>query len=208
PEEIFLRGVEVVGGDAAIVGEVAVDVCGPGVLCHDGDVDDAVMRRSGGDRGALEKIELPEISLRLLQLCRIERIAFLEEQETPQERHPSLHRQDVGPSIEAAVPRLSALNRGMALMLMVPIRRAGASATASIRCRTSPSTPGGYAASNEGKINQWGQVFVSPFFLRVVERRLDRRPGPLSGSNPTAVESQLASLRGRHVCATFLPGVD
>ena len=64
------------------------------------------MRRSGGDRGALEKIELPEISLRLLQLCRIERIAFLEEQETPQERHPSLHRQDVGPSIEAAVPRL------------------------------------------------------------------------------------------------------
>src|SRR2546425_4391230 len=77
PEEIFLRGVEVVGGDAAIVGEVAVDVCGPGVLCHDGDVDDAVMRRSGGDRGALEKIELPEISLRLLQLFRVERIALL-----------------------------------------------------------------------------------------------------------------------------------
>jgi hypothetical protein len=104
-EEIFLRDVEVVGGDAAIVGEVAVDIGGPRVLRHHDDVDDAVMRRSGGDRGALEKIELPEISLRLRQLCRIERIAFFEEQEAPKERHPGPHGEDIRPSIETAVPR-------------------------------------------------------------------------------------------------------
>ena len=102
-QQIFLCHVEVIGGDTAIVGEVAVDVGGPRVLRHHPDVNQAVVWWIRGDRGTLQKIELAEISLRFLQLRRLDRIAFFEKQETAKEGHPRPHRQDVRPSIKAAV---------------------------------------------------------------------------------------------------------
>src|ERR1700680_1214946 len=104
-EEVLLCDVEVERGDASVVGEVSVDVRGKGVLRHDCNIDQAIMWRSRGDRRALQEIELSEISLRLLELCRIERIAFLEEKEAPQQRDTCPHGEDVRFPIKAAVTR-------------------------------------------------------------------------------------------------------
>src|SRR5438105_2391427 len=67
-QQILLCNVEVVSGDAALVGEVAVDVGGPRVLRHHFDVNQPVVGWIRNDRGTLQKIELAEIALRFLQL--------------------------------------------------------------------------------------------------------------------------------------------
>ena len=111
-KEVLLRDVEVVRGDPAVIGEVAVHIGRPGVLRDHGHVDQTVVGVAGSHRNALQEVELSEISLRLLQLRRIERIAFLEEEEPAKKRRASLHVQDVRAAIEAAMSRfLSAEER-------------------------------------------------------------------------------------------------
>ena len=46
-EEVLLRDVEVVRGDPAVIGEVAVHVGRPGVLRDHGHVDQTVVRVAG-----------------------------------------------------------------------------------------------------------------------------------------------------------------
>jgi len=102
-EDIFLRDVDVVGGNSAVIGEVAVDIRRPRVLCHHGHVDDAIVRRRRGHRCAGEKVEEAQIALRLLEPDRIVGIAFAKKQKAPDECRASLDVKSVDDAVEAAI---------------------------------------------------------------------------------------------------------
>src|SRR5258708_26908567 len=94
-KEILLCGVDIVSGDAAVIREVAVDIRGPRILREHLDVHDSVVRRPGGHRGAEEEVEEAEVPLRLCQPRWLVEGAFMEGEESPDQRLRRLHVQDV-----------------------------------------------------------------------------------------------------------------
>src|SRR5258708_7840641 len=94
------------GGPAAVVREVAVAARGPLMLRHRRDAHEAVVRRPGGHGHAGQEIEEPEIALRLDQTRRHVDIAFMEQQEPPDQRHSRLHGKEVHGAVKTATRRL------------------------------------------------------------------------------------------------------
>ncbi len=105
-EEVTLRDLDVVERAAAFVGEVDLRIGGEVVLRGHGDIDDAVVRREGGDGHGLEEVEGAERALALAQPRRIVRFAFMKEEELADERRARRDGQTVGDPVERALPRL------------------------------------------------------------------------------------------------------